>query len=64
MTYLVDANVLSEATNPVPHPGVVAWLLQNERDIAVDPIVHGLVVVTRDERDFAKTGLKVIDRFT
>ncbi len=26
MTYLVDASVLSEATRPAPHPGVVAWL--------------------------------------
>ena len=134
MTYLVDANVLSEATKPVPHAGVVAWLQQNEREIAVDPIVlgeirfgilllpagrrrrrleawfqegvsrvvclpwdvaaglrwarlladlrasgrampikdsliaatalvHGLVVVTRNARDFRNAGLKVVDPF-
>ena len=43
MKYLVDANVLSEPTKPTPHPEVVEWLLHNERDIAVDPIVLGEV---------------------
>jgi len=132
--YLVDANVLSEATKPVPHTGVVAWLRRYEREIVVDPIVlgelrfgilllppgrrrqrlegwfregvagvlcvpwdaavglrwaklladlrtsgqsmpikdsliaatalvHGLVVVTRNARDFRKAGLKVLDPF-
>ena len=41
MKYLVDANVLSEPTKPVPHTGVVKWLRANERDIAVDPIILG-----------------------
>ena len=41
MTYLVDANVLSEATKPEPNPKVVEWLRQNEREIAVDPIILG-----------------------
>jgi len=41
--YLVDANVLSEPTKPVPHAGVVAWLRRNERDIAVDPVILGEV---------------------
>ena len=41
MTYLVDANVLSEATKPGPNPKVVEWLRQNERGIAVDPIILG-----------------------
>jgi predicted nucleic acid-binding protein len=41
--YLVDANVLSEPTKPAPHTGVVEWLRQNERDIAVDPIILGEV---------------------
>jgi len=39
--YLVDANVLSEPTKPVPHVRVVEWLRDNERDIAVDPIILG-----------------------
>lgn len=43
MRYLVDANVLSEPTKPDAHPGVVEWLLKNERDIAVDPIILGEV---------------------
>lgn len=41
MTYLVDANVLSEATKPDPSPKVLEWLRQNEREIAVDPIILG-----------------------
>lgn len=43
MTYLVDANVLSEPTKPVPHAGVVEWLRSNEQEIAVDPIILGEV---------------------
>lgn len=41
MTYLVDANVLSETTKPSPHPAIIAWLRQNEREIAVDPVILG-----------------------
>lgn len=43
MTYLVDANVLSEPTKPAPHSKVVEWLRHNEREIAVDPIILGEV---------------------
>ena len=41
MRYLVDANVLSEATRPDPRPAVVAWLRRHERAIAVDPVILG-----------------------
>jgi len=41
--YLVDANVLSEATKPNPDPRVVEWLRRNERSIVVDPIILGEV---------------------
>lgn len=41
MTYLADANVLSEATKPLPDTKVLGWLQKNEREIAVDPIVLG-----------------------
>ena len=43
MTYLVDADVLSEPTKSNPHPRVVEWLRRNERDIVVDPIILGEV---------------------
>lgn len=43
MKYLVDADILSEATKPVPDPGVVEWLRKNERELAVDPIILGEV---------------------
>jgi len=39
--YLVDANVLSEPTRPVPRPEVVAWLRRHEPTIAVDPVILG-----------------------
>ena len=41
MKYLVDANVLSEATKPTPDPRVIAWLREHEPDIAVDPVILG-----------------------
>lgn len=41
MTYLVDANVLSEATKPRPHPGALEWLRRHERALAVDPVILG-----------------------
>ena len=41
MRYLVDANVLSEATKPLPNGRVVDWLRRNEREIAIDPIILG-----------------------
>jgi len=39
--YLVDANVLSEATRPAPDPRIIEWLERNEPDLAVDPIIIG-----------------------
>lgn len=41
MTYLVDANVLSEPTRPTPSPVVIEWLRAHEREIAVDPVILG-----------------------
>ena len=43
MTYLVDANVLSEPTKRRPDPRVMGWLRDNERRLAVDPIILGEV---------------------
>ena len=39
--FLVDADVLSEATKPGPDPRVLEWLAQHEREIAVDPVILG-----------------------
>jgi predicted nucleic acid-binding protein len=43
VTYLVDANVLSEPTKSSPDSRVVEWLRRNEREIAIDPIILGEV---------------------
>ncbi|HLY11626.1 MAG TPA: PIN domain-containing protein [Planctomycetota bacterium] len=41
MTYLVDANILSEATRLSPDTRVVEWLSDHEREIVVDSIILG-----------------------
>ena len=41
MTFLVDANVLSEATKASPELKVLEWLRANEAELAVDPIILG-----------------------
>lgn len=41
MTYLVDANVLSEPTKPASDAKVVAWLRAHEKEIVIDPIILG-----------------------
>jgi toxin FitB len=45
MTYLVDANVLSEPTKPTPDPKVVDWLTAHEGDFVVDSVVLGELCV-------------------
>ena len=41
MDYLVDANVLSEATKPQPTAEVLDWLRMHERRMVVNPIILG-----------------------
>lgn len=41
MKYLVDVNILAEATKPDPNPKVLAWLRKNEAALILDPIVLG-----------------------
>jgi len=41
VTFLVDANVLSEPTKPKPAANVIEWLKSNERELTVDPIILG-----------------------
>lgn len=55
MTFLVDANVLSEPTKPAASPRVVEWLRQNERKLAVDPVIlgelrFGMLLLPRSKR--------------
>jgi predicted nucleic acid-binding protein len=39
--FLVDVNVLSEATKPEPDPRVLIWLRENDHEIVVNPVVLG-----------------------
>jgi toxin FitB len=41
VTYLVDANILSEPTKPMPQAKVVDWLREHEGDLVVDPVILG-----------------------
>ena len=41
MTFLVDANVLSEPTKAMPNQSCVEWLKRHEREIVVDPMILG-----------------------
>ncbi|MDX2266909.1 MAG: PIN domain-containing protein [Bryobacter sp.] len=43
MKYLVDANVLSEATRPEPSQKVLQWLAKHLPESVVDPIILGEV---------------------
>jgi len=45
MTYLVDANILSEPTKQRPDLKVVAWLSANERDFVVDSVILGEIAL-------------------
>lgn len=41
MTFLVDANVLSEPTRPSPDPAVMTWLRTHASECVVDPVILG-----------------------
>jgi len=45
MTYLVDANALSEATKSRPNANVVAWLSANEAYFVVDSVILGEIAL-------------------
>ena len=45
MTYLVDANVLSEPTKPSPSSKAIDWLRANEGSLVVDSIIVGELCV-------------------
>lgn len=55
MSFLVDANVLSEATKPKPDLNVVDWLRRNQAEIRVDPVIlseirFGILLLKRGAR--------------
>jgi predicted nucleic acid-binding protein len=71
VTYLVDANVLSEPTRPQPEVNVISWLRANEREIAIDPVIlgevrFGILLLPRSKRrqrleDWFEAGIRKID---
>ena len=55
MRYLVDVNVISEATKPQPDARVVSWLRHHEAELLLDPVVLGeirlgILLLPRGER--------------
>ena len=65
MTFLVDANILSEPTKPNPNPNVIEWLRSiKDSLIAATALVHNLVIATHNRVDFEGTGVNLIDPFT
>lgn len=55
MRFLVDANVLSEATKPQPDPQVLAWLAAHETELAINPIIlgelrYGILLLPKSKR--------------
>jgi len=52
VTYLVDANVLSEVTMPV-----------KDSMIAATALCHGLKIATRNITDFAPAGVALVNPF-
>ena len=76
MSYLVEANVLSEPTRPDPTATGLRWaeLLADLRArgrampikdslIAATALAHGLTLVTRNRRDFEAAGVSLLDPF-
>jgi predicted nucleic acid-binding protein len=41
MPFLVDANVLSEATKKSPSPHVIEWLVAHQSELVINPIILG-----------------------
>lgn len=55
MKWLVDTNVLSELTRPLPAPRVEDWLRAEGKESAIDPIVlgelrYGILILPRGAR--------------
>ena len=41
ISFIIEANVLSEATKLDPNPSVLAWLAHHETNLAVNPVILG-----------------------
>ena len=58
MKYLVDVNVISEATKPHPAPSVIDWLRNNEA-FSGHHLVHSMVDRAMDKME--RTSLAFMD---
>lgn len=54
---VLDTNVISEVFRPTPDPGAIEWLESLCR-------AHGAMCATRNEKDFAETGVRVLNPWT
>ena len=61
MTYLVDANVLSEAVKPTPAAQVLEWLTANESDFVVDAVILGGTELPLVLRGKEAAGVPLVD---
>lgn len=71
MKYLVDADVLSEATKPRSAGKVVDWLRRNDVDLIVNPIIlgeleYGILLLPAGRRrkallDWFETGIQYLN---
>lgn len=68
MTWLVDTNVLSELRKgDRAHPGTRAWFADARDEdlytsvLAATALVHDMTLVTRNVRDVAVTGVRLLD---
>lgn len=43
MSWLLDTNVISELTRPVPHSGVIRWLREHEDEFFLSTLALGAI---------------------
>jgi predicted nucleic acid-binding protein len=57
--YLLDTNIISNVTKPVPSEPLLAWMAAHDMIIAAVAESNGCLIVTDNERDFV--GLRILN---